>query len=151
MSALSDVISYIHNQYPDSQTNLSVERLIKLLYLSDWKYAISYDSNAQITTVAWHIRDFQPWMDDQSVHELVDTLAKIRVGKPLEVTEELIEQQKQAINFVIENAHEKSEVELSRLVHSTFPAIKQNNSSNPLDFHQLAEEYKLEFRPFLAK
>ena len=150
MSNVSDAISYIHNNYPDSQTNLSVERLINLIYLSDWKYAISYAPHSQITGIKWKIRDFRPWMDDNSVQELVEILTTIRAGKLLRVSPMLQDAQKQSIDFVIDSAVGKNENDLSKLVHSTFPAIKQSNSSNTLDFAALAEQYETEYKPFLG-
>ncbi|HIK15816.1 MAG TPA: hypothetical protein IGS53_11105 [Leptolyngbyaceae cyanobacterium M33_DOE_097] len=151
MASLADVISYIHNNYPDAQNSLSVERLIKLIYLADWKYSISHDLHSQITSIEWRIRDFQPWMDNLSVTEMIKVLATIRVGKLLRISQELTEEQKRSLQFVIETAVEKNEDDLSRLVHSTFPAIKQNNSSSILDFSVLAREYEAEFKPFIGK
>lgn len=148
MASLTDVISYIHNHYPSSQTELSVERLIKLIYLADWKCAITYSSS--MTNTSWKIRDFQPWMEKNSVEELIEVLAKIRIGSLLKVSSNLQDCEKKIIKFVIEIAKDKSEEQLNRLVHSTYPAIIQNNS-DILNLSELASIYNQEFKQLLQK
>ena len=145
MASLKDAIAYVHNHYPESQTKLSVDRLIKIIYLADWKYAIT--SEFQMTEVQWEILDFQPWMDKKSVNALLDVLSKIRVGKLLRISPILNSQEKETIKFVIETALHKTDKELDRLVNSTHPAIVGNNLGN-LNLTELAADYEKTVKTF---
>lgn len=147
MAQLKGIIAYIHNKYPNSQEELSVDRLIKLIYLSDWKCAIAHGQ--QMTKVVWEIRESQPYMDKRSVEKLVEVLAKIRVGSLLPINTKLSAFEEEIVDFVIESTVSKQEEELNRLVYSTYPSIAKNNADVPIDLSRLAEEYNQEVRPQL--
>jgi hypothetical protein len=151
MASLSNVIYYICENHPDGY-NLSVERLIDMLYLVDWKYAI--ECRRQMTSISWEIRNSKPWMDESSVEELIDFLANLR-NKSLIRTlarwrSRLSEPQKRIISFVIQTSLSKDEKELTQLVYSTYPAISQKVEKH-IDFPDLAEEYVSKVKPLLGK
>lgn len=52
VARLTDVISYLYRQYPNRR-ELSKARLLGMLYLVDWKYALEHDS--QLTGIEWSI------------------------------------------------------------------------------------------------
>lgn len=147
MASLPSIVSFVYEKYPESSDQLSIERLIKIIYLSDWKHAIT--NGSQISAIDWTIRDFQPWVDDRSIRKLIEVFAQVKVGKPLEEISNLNSDEKRAIAFVIDTASEKKENQLSRLVHSTYPAIACNNSTRKLSFADLAREYNEEIKPQL--
>jgi len=151
MASLSNVIYYICENHPDGY-NLSIERLIDMLYLIDWRNAIEY--KGQMTNVSWEIRNSKPWMDESSVKELIRFLANLK-NKGLIRTlsrfrSRLSDSQKRTISFVIQTSLSKDESELTRLVHSTYPAIAQGLEAQ-LDFPDLAKEYLSNIKPLFGK
>ena len=150
MASLSNVIYYICENHPDGYS-LSVEKLIDMIYLADWRYAIEH--KRQVTNVCWGIRNSKPWMDESSVKELIDFLANLRNKSLIRTLAKfrlrLSESQKRTISFVIQTSLSKDEDELTKLVSSTYPAIAQGIDKH-LDFRNLAEEYLSKVKPFFG-
>jgi len=150
MASLSNVIYYICENHPDGY-NLSVERLIDMLYLIDWKYAIEY--KRQMTNISWKIRNSKLWMDESSVKELIKFLANLRnkslIRTLTKLRLRLSEPQKRTISFVIQTSLSKDVDELTLLVHSTYPTIAQGVEES-LNFPDLAEEYLSRVKPLLT-
>lgn len=151
MASLTSVIYYICEHHPDGY-NLPVERLIDMLYLVDWRYAI--ECKRQMTNVHWRIRDSKPWMDEASAKELIRFLANLRnkslIRTLVRFRLNLSESQKRTISFVIQTSLSKDENELSKLVYSTYPAIALGTDEQ-LDFRSLAEEYLSKIKPLFDK
>jgi hypothetical protein len=148
MTKLKDVISYIHNAYIERNKDLSVDKLIKMIFLCDWKFAIV--CGAQLSGIEWRVKDLQPWMDEKSVDALVETLAKIRVGSLLRLTARFKKGEKDVIDSIIGTSFSKNASEFEQLVTSTYPVITQNNKKNVcIDLIALAKIYKDEVRPLI--
>jgi hypothetical protein len=137
MANLSSVVLYICQHHP-SGYELSVERIISILYLVDWKYAIEFSSQ-MLNNVTWQIHDGQPCIDSYSIKELISLLAKIRL-RTEQLMIQLSKEEKCIIDFVIKASSNKEENELNRLVYSTYPAITRTKEIK-LNFPNLVQEY----------
>jgi len=61
MDTLKDFIVYTFIFYPNP-SELSKARLVKMLYLADWKSALDYGH--QITSIEWYFNHYGPYVDD---------------------------------------------------------------------------------------
>lgn len=61
MAELHDVMAYIIQNYP-MKHELSNARLTKMVYLADWRQAIS--EGKQITSIQWYFDNFGPFVRD---------------------------------------------------------------------------------------
>jgi hypothetical protein len=61
MKDLLTLIIYIFKTYPKVE-ELSKPRLVKLIYLIDWKHAI--DNGTQATNIQWYFNHYGPYVDD---------------------------------------------------------------------------------------
>lgn len=137
MAELKDIITYVYNNYP-YKDKLSKARLVRMLYLADWRSAIT--RGKQLTQIAWEFsenglepREFieEIYVPDESkLNFLID------FSYP-----SLTSEDKQVINHVIETSSEKNWDALMRLIYSTFPILTQPRSSK-LDLVKLAKVYR---------
>src|SRR5437879_3433155 len=58
MADLNDVIAYLLIHYPSGH-QLSLTRLMRIVYLADWRSAIAY--RHQLTNVQWSIKAYGPY------------------------------------------------------------------------------------------
>ncbi|PMO35296.1 hypothetical protein BCT11_22975 [Vibrio sp. 10N.222.52.B12] len=151
-NVIMNVIKYILQVYP-YKDELSASRLTKMLYLTDWKSALEYDS--QLTDTIWHFHHYGPYVDDfvkmaKDDSEIQVTTTTTMFGgnkqlfelsrgvtRPIELNPEL----KHIVDFVIEATKDKNYEEFIKLVYSTYPVISSSKYSN-LDLVQKAREYK---------
>jgi hypothetical protein len=61
MTNLEKLIRYILLEYPNTN-ELSKPRLVKLIYLIDWKYTIEYGN--QYTSINWYFNHYGPYVND---------------------------------------------------------------------------------------
>lgn len=61
MNNLEKLIRYILLSYPNPM-ELSKPRLVKLIYLIDWKYTI--DNGTQYTDIKWIYNNYGPYVND---------------------------------------------------------------------------------------
>ena len=66
MNKLNELIKYILATYPKME-ELSKPRLVKLIYLIDWKYSIEFGK--QYTDIKWIFNHYGPY-----VHDVIDTM-----------------------------------------------------------------------------
>jgi len=151
MAHLKDVIAYICEKYPH-KNELSKARLTKLVYLADWRSAITRAK--QLTPITWTFNHFGPYIDD------VVTLARsdpdfdvvkgstiygdekevIRLRSSIPCTS-LTAEDRTILDFVIQSTQSKFWDAFIRLVYSTYPILSQPRFTN-LDLVKLAQEYK---------
>lgn len=151
-NVIMSVIKYILQSYPHKD-ELSASRLTKMLYLTDWKAALEYDS--QLTNTVWHFHHYGPYVDDfvkmakdDSEIRVTTTTTMFGGNKQLfelshEVTEPVVlsAQLKEIVDFVINATKDKNYEEFIKLVYSTYPVLSSSKYSN-LDLVQKAREYK---------
>ena len=121
MADLKDVIACIYNNYPEKH-KLSNDRLEKMLYLADWRSAIT--NKRQITNIVWRFGKNGP--------EFEEDKEQVRVpneGKPYSLEDltyfSVTSEDKAVIEHVIKITYQKGWDELTSLVYSTFPILNQ--------------------------
>lgn len=157
MNKLKDTIAYILLNYPTAfRSELSKARLTKIIYLSDWKYAIQYGKT--ITNIQWIYNHFGPYVDDV-INTIIRYPKEFRIRRTYNIfrkNKELIElerkdleilnlssSEKKTINFVIRATAGLSWKDFIDLVYSTYPIVTQDKMSN-LDLIELSHNYKKE-------
>lgn len=150
MDNLIDVIKYLFINYPQ-KGELSIARLVKMVYLSDWKSCLLYGK--QITSIQWYFSNFGPF-----VSEIVDSIRKDddytislctnQFGDKKELIQIkdnikspiISDKNKQILDFVINKTYILDWEKFICLVFSTYPIVKQCRYTK-LDLPQLAREY----------
>ena len=155
MKKIESILIYIYSNYPNP-IELSKARLVKIIYLADWKFALEY--NMQISDTKWYFNHYGPF-----VKEIIDDIRSskyfslyttnniygsekelIKLNNTIPFDEiNLTENEKKVIDFVIEKTSKLYWNEFIRLVYSTFPIMKMPKLSN-LNLLELAKEYKTE-------
>lgn len=151
MATLKDVIAYLCENYPH-KNELSKARLTKIVYLADWRSAIT--QSKQLTPIEWTFNHFGPYVDDvvslartdpdfevcKGVTIYGDEKETIRVRAELPCSS-LTREDRQLLDFVIESTKGKNWGAFIRLVYSTYPIVSKPRFA-VLDLVELAEEYK---------
>ena len=151
MAKLIDVMAYILKKYPD-KSDLSNARVTKLVYLSDWRHAITQKS--QITDINWYFDNFGPFVWD--IKETAETNPNIfsmressnACGNPKlliglnkeDYVTKLSENEIRSIDHVIDKTKDLIWSEFIRLVYSTHPIVSSSRYSY-LNLIEKAEEY----------
>ena len=151
MSDLLKLIIYVFQKYP-LVNELSKPRLVKMIYLIDWKHAI--DTGHQITHVKWYFNDYGPYVDDifnmikqESEYFTVDSYEnpygtitdKITLGKSPKI--ELTESARSAADYIINHTYKLKWSEFISLVYSTYP-IKTNSRYTYFNLEEKAISFK---------
>ncbi|MCF5233851.1 MULTISPECIES: Panacea domain-containing protein [unclassified Pseudomonas] len=149
-NSLIEIINYIIEKYEPSK-KISLSRLIKIIYLADWKESIT--NKKQITNIEWFFNlngPYNPLILKESEKEkgIKITTTLTESGKKhitLETTEEkknyLDTETIKILDFVIEATKNKKHIELIKLVASTYPVIS-SEKFHTLNLIKKAEEYK---------
>ncbi len=156
MANLGEILVYLFWKYPNPN-ELSKARVVKMIYLSDWRSAII--SGKQITSINWIYNHYGPYVND-----IIDY---IRQDNRFEITsttnywgefKEVISLKKQNISvslnkettdildFVIEGTSKLYWNDFIKLVYSTYP-IKNSVKYTELNLVDLADEYKKNTTP----
>lgn len=150
MASLEDVIAYLCKNYP-YPSDLSKARLTKLVYLADWRSAITRGST--LTSIDWMFDRYGPYVHD--VHttardspdfDVIET--KNLYGEPKERIslvgdpgiETLTSEEREILDHVIEKTSRRNWDDFIKLVYSTYP-ILSNQKGAELDLERLAHEY----------
>jgi len=151
MAKLKDIMVYIIKKYP-FKMDLSNAKLTKMIYLADWKHAISY--GGQISGIKWYFDNFGPFVWDIknealndlelfTVKEILNTYGspKVIIGmKQIQYLPEITNEEAKSIDHVIETAKKLNWDQFIRLVYSTYPIISSEKYSY-LDLSKKAKEY----------
>lgn len=150
MDTLKDIIKYLFVNYP-YKNELSKARVVKMVYLADWKYAITY--GRQITDIQWYFNHYGPYVSDviNEIREDEDftlTMVSNVLGEPKElimvkenfVNPEISPNVKDVLDFVIKKTAPLFWEDFIDLVYSTYPVVTQPRYSY-LDLVELAKEY----------
>ena len=152
MTLLKDVIYYILYTYP-SKEDLSNYRTTKMIYLIDWYYSIKYKK--QLTNINWFFDNYGPF-----VWDIKDTVVKNENVFNIEHTKnyygsdktlfsikdlkhkiELSDNEKSAIDYIIELTKNLGNDSFTKLVYSTYPMIV-TEQYHKLDLVARAKEYQ---------
>ena len=144
-------MAYILEKYPD-KTHLSNARVTKMIYLADWRHAIT--DKKQITNIRWYFDNYGPYVWDikevaEANPDLFTTIeGSTAYGNPkllLEIIDNkyipnLSEEEKKTLDHVIAKTKDLSWSEFIRLIYSTYPIITSERYSY-LDLCEKAKDY----------
>lgn len=149
---ISDILVYLFKIYPNPG-ELSKARVVKMLYLIDWKNCIEHGK--QITSINWYFNHYGPYVDD--IVNIIRTDGRFEIrwvtnvfGSPKEIislkadveTPTNIPKADVAIlDFVINLSHPLYWNDFIDLIYSTYPVRTQPRYTF-LDLPKLASEYK---------
>jgi hypothetical protein len=157
MAPTRDVIIYVITRTSGTKS-LSLLKLTTLLYLADWRGALTLGK--QITDIAW-IQPFVAKMPEVAKY-LVSNHSDFSiahsdhpenppevffVGDPL--SSYLPQEARETVEFVLRSASQKLWPELFRLAYSTYPMLSQPTHST-LNLIELAARYKDALRTPIA-
>ena len=148
-----DILVYLFKKYPFPR-ELSKARVVKLLYLIDWRSSILY--NTQITKTKWLFNHYGPYVT--SIIDLIKDDGRFELywvvnyyGEPKELIKlkdynyeiegKLDERTKKIIDFVIEKTSPLSWTDFINLVYDTYP-VRSSIKYSHLDLPKLAREYR---------
>lgn len=150
---LLDVIIYIYENYPNI-SQLSKPRLVKLIYLIDWKNSI--EKGNQLTGINWYFNHYGPYVEDvieviknnQEIFTVISSRNdyggvsdKINLNKNIVNIPTISQDEKVIIDFVIEKTNKLNWNDFITLIYDTYP-IKTNAKYTMLNLPSEAIEYK---------
>lgn len=151
MAKLKDVMVYIIKKYP-YKSDLSNAKLTKMIYLADWKHAIT--CGHQISSINWYFDNYGPFvwdikdeaknnLDLFSIKEELNAYGsqKVIIGlKDMRYVPQIADDEQLSIDHVIETAKKLNWDQFIRLVYSTYPVISSEKYTY-LDLAKKAKEY----------
>lgn len=163
MATIQDLASYLIPRAMVPREYVSLPRLIKLMYLADWRESLMCQS--QITNVSWKIGSCGP-SADEIYEQLKNDVSRFEIssipdkfGNPKTIVrcvekagnvDALTETQRDATDFILSITANRSWESLSSLVSSTFP-VATSETGAILDLPELAVKYQREVIPLLVK
>lgn len=158
MAKLIDLMTYFCQHYPHPD-DLSVGRLTKMVYLADWRSAIT--RSQQMTQIPWHFDHYGPYVrrirevaETNPEHFAIDSL-NTRLGNPKKVVrlraprrsrvaeQAMTEDERGILDHVIRTTQDLGWGDFIKLVYSTYPILMEPRYSS-LDLVELAARYKAE-------
>lgn len=152
MEKVHEILVYLYSRYPKSN-ELSYSRVMKLLYLIEWRFAIT--NFEQLTNINWVFTKFGPYygnlikdLEDSEDFEVYTKLDNhnsnqiiIRFIPSSKNDSNLKVSTKGIIDFVIHQCKELTWSDLNNIVNSTYGVIYTELNSE-IKIVQLAKEYK---------
>ena len=151
---LRNIIVYIFKNYPNP-LELSKPRLVKIIYLIDWKNCIEHDK--QTTPIQWYFNHYGPYVDDiinyiksdtdtfnlKSTYNIYGGVShSISLKEKITYDNNFLpEEGRKIIDFVIEKTFKLNWSEFISLIYSTYPISTQPKYTY-LDLKSLSLEYK---------
>lgn len=152
MADLKDILAYVIKKYP-YKDELSNARLTKIIYLADWKHAITYGT--QVSPIRWYFDNYGPFVWD--VKDTATAYQELFVAKEItnmyggpKTTIGLInsgyipaisEKEQKSLDHVIEKTNKLNWEQFIRLVYSTYPIIVSEKYTY-LNLVEKAKEYE---------
>lgn len=148
MKNLLDIIVYIFCNY-EKVEELSKPRLVKLIYLIDWKYTI--DKGEQFTDIKWYFNHYGPYVDDvinlirkendifnveSYINQYGGSSDRISMKKDMKIILDI--NTKNTADFILKNTVMLNWTDFISLVYSTYP-IKTNPKYTFLDLKKDAK------------
>ena len=152
MNKLIDILYYLISKYPTKE-ELSNYRTTKMVYLIDWHYSIKYQK--QLTDIKWVFDNYGPFVWDikdtvvknKDIFNIVHTTNYYGSEKTLfsikntQFTIKLSDNEKSAIDYIIEHTKNLGNDSFTKLVYSTYPMIV-TEQYHKLDLVARAKEYQ---------
>lgn len=151
MERVINILDYLYLQYPNSN-QLSISRVMKLMYLIEWRYAIT--KFEKLTDIEWMQSEYGPFYNSlrgifnmssnfEVSIKLDDNKKEQTVILFLNKKENLIlkDDTREVVDFVIEHCKDYSWRELNNLVKSTYGALN-TPQGQIIDIVNLARKYR---------
>lgn len=151
MSTLHDLVLYLCKHYPHKD-ELSKARVTKMVYLADWRSAIT--SGRQLTDLTWTFNHYGPYLDDvveaaqssedfevRSTTNMYGSRKEVIEARPSSSEPALSVEERAILDHVIEETRRLTFNDFIKLVYSTYPIVTQPRYQ-PLDLVALAGEYE---------
>ena len=151
MERVINILDYLYLQYPNSN-QLSISRVMKLLYLIEWRFAIT--KFEKLTDIEWMQTEYGPFykslrgifnessnfevsikLDDNKNEQIVITFLNRKENLNLKADT------KEVVNFVIEHCKDYSWKDINNLVNSTY-GVLNTQQGQIIDVVNLAIKYK---------
>lgn len=151
MERVINVLDYLYLQYPNSN-QLSISRVMKLMYLIEWRYAIT--KFEKLTDIEWMHSEYGPFYktlrsiyNESSNYEVCIKLDEknreqtviIFLNKKQNLS--LKDDAKKVVDFVIDHCKDYSWIELNNLVKSTY-GVLNTPQGQIIDVVNLARKYR---------
>lgn len=151
MKNLKELIEYIISNYPQP-TELSKPRLVKLIYLIDWKNSIDYGK--QVTNIKWYFNHYGPYVEDviNLMKNDTETFEVISYENPYSggitdkfklkksVRPNLDSNTLKSADFIIKNTFRMNWSQFISLVYSSYP-VKKGEKYTFLNLEKLSIEF----------
>jgi hypothetical protein len=151
MAKLEEAMAYLCARYP-YKSELSKARLTKMIYLADWRLALT--SGRQVTNLTWIFNHYGPYLDDVKNEAQTNPRFELRrdrnmFGNAKEIVAlrhtphhfDLSEKEMAALEHVIDSTKDLTWGPFISLVYSTYPIATQPRYQR-LDLPSLATVYK---------
>lgn len=151
MEQVINILDYLYLKYPNPN-QLSISRVMKLLYLIEWRYAIT--KYEKLTDIEWINTEYGPFY--KSLKDIFKDSSNFNIEDDVDDTGRnqtmirflnkkenisLKEGTKEVVNFVIDICKDYSWVELNNLVNSTYGIIN-TSQGEIINVVELAKKYK---------
>ena len=147
-----DLAIYIFRTYP-SPLQLSKPRLVKIMYLIDWKHCL--DFGEQATDINWFFNHYGPYVDDvintlkNAPNDFIIKSYNNPFGGGMSDSIKLISERKifisntvkQVTDLIISKTHHFDWTSFISLVYGTYP-VKTSSKYTRLNLVQDASQYK---------
>jgi hypothetical protein len=133
MEKVINIIDYLYLKYPNSN-QLSISRVMKLLYLVEWRFAIT--KFQKLTDIEWMQTEYGPFykalrgiFNESSNFEVLIKLDNNKNEQTIitfldrKESLKLKDDTKEVVDFVIKHCKDYSWKELNNLVNSTFGVL----------------------------
>lgn len=150
MERLINILDYLYLNYPNAN-QLSYSRVMKLLYLIEWRYAIT--KFEKLTDIEWMQTEFGPYYKSLLVifseSSNFDVSIKLDDNKNEQIVITFLNKKnniikvntKEVIDFVILHCKDYSWMELNNLVNSTYGTLN-TPQGHIIDIVTLAKKYR---------
>ena len=151
MNTVSDLVKYLYLHYP-FKMELSKARLVKMIYLIDWRSCILYQK--QITDIRWYFNHYGPYVSEiigmirkdndfeiNSIPNMFGEMKEFIVLRNEKCIINISKDVEDIANYVIDNTANLKWEQFINLIYSTYPIVKQPRYSY-LDLVQLSKEYE---------
>lgn len=150
MNKLKEIVRFLVSNYPHKK-ELSKARLTKMVYIADWKSALTY--GRQLTNIRWQFNHYGPYVDTviDTVYEDpdIDVISTTNMyGHPKVLIQsrinhheyQLDSEEIHILQHVINETANMYWDDFIRYVYSSYPITSQSRYSD-LDLPKLAQQY----------
>lgn len=151
MNELINLIIYIFKNYPKVD-ELSKPRLVKLIYLIDWKHTVV--NGIKATSIEWYFNHYGPYVETvidliKDNPDIFNVETRINAYGGVSDKIKLISKQevqiensvKESADFIISNTSQMNWTNFIDLVYSTYP-IKTNSKYTHLNLVEEARKFE---------